>query len=83
MFNISAKEEFDDSAIVDLEEDNNKSDEEEVAEETPKKKGRPGRKKGKYFFKINVLTFYSYIWLFLFLFKTMIVIFYIRKKRKG
>jgi len=56
VFNISAKEEFDDSAVVDLEEDNNKSDEEEVAEETPKKKGRPGRKKGKYFFKINSLV---------------------------
>ncbi|XP_025190773.1 remodeling and spacing factor 1 [Melanaphis sacchari] len=48
VFNKSLKEEFDDSVVVDqtLEEDN-KSDEEEVAEETPKKKGRPGRKKGK------------------------------------
>jgi len=66
VFNILAQEELDDSAVVDLDEDNNKSDDEEVAEETPKKKGRPGRKKGKYFFKINVLTFYNYIWLVLF-----------------
>jgi len=49
VFDISAKEEFDDSVDMDhtFEEDD-KSEEEEVAEETPKKKGRPGRKKGKY-----------------------------------
>jgi hypothetical protein len=48
-FIISAKEEFDYSVVVDQTfEEDNKSDEEEVAEETPKKKGRPGRKKGKY-----------------------------------
>jgi len=47
---LLAKEEFDDSVVVDhtFEEDNNKSEEEEVTDETPKKKGRPGRKKGKY-----------------------------------
>ncbi|XP_022181216.1 remodeling and spacing factor 1 [Myzus persicae] len=47
-FQKSPKEEFDDSVDIshNFEEDN-KSEEEEVAEETPKKKGRPGRKKGK------------------------------------
>ncbi|XP_026810357.1 remodeling and spacing factor 1 [Rhopalosiphum maidis] len=47
-FNKSPKEEFDYSIAVDQTfEEDNKSDEEEVAEEIPKKKGRPGRKKGK------------------------------------
>jgi len=50
VFNISAKDEFDTGVDIaqTFEDDSNKSEEEEVAEETPKKKGRPGRKKGKY-----------------------------------
>ncbi|KAL4090428.1 hypothetical protein QTP88_025264 [Uroleucon formosanum] len=48
-FQKSPKEEFDDSIVVaqTFQEDYNKSEEEEVTDEIPKKKGRPGRKKGK------------------------------------
>jgi len=62
MFKISAKDEFDDSVDVahTFEDDSNKSEEEEVAEETPKKKGRPGRKKGKYL-SDKCTHFYYYI----------------------
>lgn len=48
MFHILAKEEFDDSGMMDqtIEGDDKRSEEE--IEEIPKKKGRPGRKKGEH-----------------------------------